>query len=132
MRAHVNSLERAGRLGLRGEQAAIDRCACDASCSGLPEEEIRVGAARAPELCHQALAAPKLDLVDVDLVVPVVDRRLLAAQSTSPGSAERIRVRVQETGWYFLEVKASTPGAGRYSLRFRKGPRRAALRAVLP
>jgi hypothetical protein len=61
-----------------------------------------------------------------------VDRRLLAAQSTSPGSAERIRVRVQETGWYFLEVKASTAGAGRYSLSFRKRPRRAALRAVLP
>jgi len=60
------------------------------------------------------------------------DRRLLAAQSTSPGSLERIRVRAQETGWYFLEVKVSTPGAGRYSLSFRKRPRRAALRAVLP
>ena len=61
-----------------------------------------------------------------------VNRRLLAAQSTSPGSAERIRVRVQETGWHFLEVKVSTAGAGRYSLSFQKRPRRAALRAVLP
>jgi hypothetical protein len=61
-----------------------------------------------------------------------VDRRLLAGKSTSPGSAERIRVRAKETGWYFLEVKSSTPGAGRYSLRFRKRPRRAALRVVLP
>ena len=61
-----------------------------------------------------------------------VDRRLLAAQSKSPGSDERIRVRARESGWYFLEVKASDPGAGRYSLRFRKGPRRAARRAVLP
>ncbi|HMI99386.1 MAG TPA: S8 family serine peptidase [Gaiellaceae bacterium] len=61
-----------------------------------------------------------------------VDRRLLAAQSKSPGSLERIRVRAQQSGWYFLEVKAANPGAGRYSLRFRKGPRRAALRAVLP
>jgi hypothetical protein len=61
-----------------------------------------------------------------------VDRRLLAAQSTSPGSAEQIRVRAQETGWYFLEVKSSEAGAGRYWLSFRKHPRRAALRAVLP
>jgi hypothetical protein len=61
-----------------------------------------------------------------------VDRRLLAAQSKSPGSVERIRVRAQETGWYFLEVKVSTAGAGSYSLSFRKRPRRAALRAVLP
>ena len=48
------------------------------------------------------------------------DRRLLAAQSKSPGSAERIRVRVRETGWYFLEVKVTTPGAGGYSLNFKK------------
>ena len=61
-----------------------------------------------------------------------VNRRLLAAQSTSPGSAERIRVRAQETGWYFLEVKVSTAGAGRYLLSFQKRPRRTALRAVLP
>jgi thermitase len=60
-----------------------------------------------------------------------VDRRLLAAQSTSPGSAERIRVRVQETGWHFLEVKVSNPGAGRYSLNYRKRPRQAARRAAL-
>jgi hypothetical protein len=60
------------------------------------------------------------------------DRRLLAAQSKSPGSAERIRVRAQESGWYFLEVKIATPGAGRYSLNFRKRPRRTARRAALP
>ena len=54
-----------------------------------------------------------------------VDRRLLAAQSKSPGSLEHIRVRARQTGWYFLEVKVTTPGAGRYSLRFRKRPRAA-------
>jgi hypothetical protein len=59
-----------------------------------------------------------------------VDRRLLAAQSRSPGSVERIRARAQVTGWYFLEVKASTPGAGRYSLSFRKRHRRAAVQAA--
>jgi hypothetical protein len=59
------------------------------------------------------------------------DRRLLAGQSKSPGSVERIRLRVQERGWYYLVVRASSGGAGRYSLRYRKRApqeRRAALR----
>lgn len=60
-----------------------------------------------------------------------VDRRLLAAQSKSPGSSERIHVRVEESGWYFLEVKVSAPGAGAYTLKFRKRPR-AALQATRP
>lgn len=59
-----------------------------------------------------------------------VDRRLLAAQSKSPGSSERIHVRVQESGWYFLEVKVSAPGAGSYSLRFRKRHQQAAAVAL--
>jgi subtilisin family serine protease len=50
------------------------------------------------------------------------NRRLLAAQSKSPGSAEQIRLRVRKPGWYYLEVKISTPGSGGYSLRFRKRP----------
>jgi hypothetical protein len=58
------------------------------------------------------------------------DRRLLAAQSKSPGSVERIRVRAQQTGWYFLEVKVSAPGEGSYSLAFKK--RRAERRAARP
>jgi hypothetical protein len=59
-----------------------------------------------------------------------VDRTLLAAQSKSPGSIERIRVTVRASGWYYLVVKVSTPGSGRYSLRYRKRApreRRAAL-----
>ena len=48
------------------------------------------------------------------------DRRLLAAQSRSPGSRERIRLTVRQKGWYYLVVKVSTPGSGRYSLRYRK------------
>lgn len=59
-----------------------------------------------------------------------VDRRLLAAQSRSPGSAERIRVRARERGWHFLEVKVSTPGAGAYSLNFRKRPQPVARRGA--
>jgi hypothetical protein len=52
-----------------------------------------------------------------------VDRRLLAAQSKSPGSIERIRLNVTRKGWYYLVVKVSTPGSGRYALRYRKRPR---------
>ena len=52
-----------------------------------------------------------------------VDRRLLAGQSLSPGSVERIRVRARRSGWYYIEVKATTPGAGAYTLVFRKRPR---------
>jgi subtilisin family serine protease len=59
------------------------------------------------------------------------DRRLLAAQSKSPGSRERIRLNVTRTGWYYLVVKVSTPGSGRYTLRYRKGPR-PERQAVLP
>jgi hypothetical protein len=51
------------------------------------------------------------------------NRRLLAARSTSPGSVERIRARVRDGGWYYLEVKMSTPGSGGYVLSFRKRPR---------
>jgi subtilase family protein len=50
----------------------------------------------------------------------VADRRLLAGQSKTPGSREKIRVTVTQTGWYYLVVRAATPGAGRYGLRYRK------------
>jgi subtilisin family serine protease len=51
------------------------------------------------------------------------DRRLLAAESKSPGSIERIRLNVTRKGWYYLVAKVSTPGSGRYTLRYRKRPR---------
>lgn len=51
------------------------------------------------------------------------ERRLLAAVSKSPGSIERLRLNVRRGGWYYLVVKVSTPGSGRYTLRFRKHPR---------
>jgi hypothetical protein len=50
------------------------------------------------------------------------DRRLLAAQSKSPGSIERIRLNIRRGGWYYLVVKVSTPGSGQYTLRYRKRP----------
>jgi subtilisin family serine protease len=48
------------------------------------------------------------------------DRRLLAGQSKSPGSIERIRLTIREGGWYYLVVRASSPASGRYALRYRK------------
>ena len=50
----------------------------------------------------------------------VADERFLAGQSKTPGSKEKIRVRVTQSGWYYLVVRAATPGSGRYGLRYRK------------
>ncbi len=61
-----------------------------------------------------------------------VNRRLLAAESRSPGSVEHVRFRVRQTGWYYLAVKASTPGAGAYTLNVRKRPRSKPLPRALP
>jgi hypothetical protein len=60
-----------------------------------------------------------------------VDQRFLAAQSRSPGSLDKIRLRVRQGGWYYLVVKIASPGSGKYTLRYRKRPR-AALRAARP
>ena len=60
-----------------------------------------------------------------------VDQRFLAAQSKVPGSLDRIRVRVQKGGWYYLVVKMTAPGSGKYTLKYRKRPR-AGLRAARP
>ena len=58
------------------------------------------------------------------------DQRQLAAQSTSPGSIEKIRLQVRQSGWYYLVVKATSPSSGRYALRYRKRVPRA--RATVP
>jgi subtilisin family serine protease len=59
------------------------------------------------------------------------DRRMLAAVSKTPGSTERLRLNVRRTGWYYLVVRVSTPGSGRYTLRYRKRLR-VERRAALP
>ena len=61
-----------------------------------------------------------------------VAQRFLAAQSRSPGSLDRIRLRVRQTGWYYLVVKIASPGSGQYTLRYRKKRPRAPLRAARP
>jgi subtilisin family serine protease len=50
----------------------------------------------------------------------VADYRFLAGQSKSPGSRERIRILVRQSGWYYLVVRSATPGWGKYGLRYRK------------
>jgi subtilisin family serine protease len=40
--------------------------------------------------------------------------------SAGPGAVERVAYRARATGWYYLEVKVSTPGAGPYRLDFAK------------
>jgi hypothetical protein len=51
-----------------------------------------------------------------------VDQRFLAAQSKSPGSFDRIKLRIRKSGWYYVVVKISSPGSGRYTLKYRKRP----------
>jgi subtilisin family serine protease len=50
------------------------------------------------------------------------DERRLAARATT-GDLHRIRYRARKTGWYYLQVKIRTPGAGIYKLRYFKRAR---------
>jgi subtilisin family serine protease len=43
-------------------------------------------------------------------------QNLRAAQSISPGSSHRLGYRVTRKGWYYVEVKVTTRGAGPYEL----------------
>jgi len=60
-----------------------------------------------------------------------VDQRFLAAQSRAPGSLDRIKLGIRQPGWYYLVVKVTSPGSGKYTLKYRKRPR-AAFRATRP
>ncbi len=43
-------------------------------------------------------------------------RTLVARQSARPGPRDYLAHRAPRAGWYFVQVKLSSPGAGRYSL----------------
>ena len=43
-----------------------------------------------------------------------------AAQSIVPGSTQRVTFRAPGRGWYYVEVKVTSPGAGPYTLRLTK------------
>jgi subtilisin family serine protease len=46
---------------------------------------------------------------------PDLQRRRVA-EATTPGPDEHVRYRAPTPGWYYLEVKLTTPGAGPYTL----------------
>ena len=52
--------------------------------------------------------------------VPASVKKLRAAQSATPGSTQRVGFVAPAAGWYFVEVKASSPGFGAYTLRLTK------------
>ena len=42
------------------------------------------------------------------------------AQTPHPGTAQRLSYRALKAGWYYVEVRVSRPGGGRYGLRMAK------------
>jgi hypothetical protein len=73
------------------------------------------------------LAGPSGSNTDLVLWKPGTERvndlrsqRLRAAQSAHPGAVEQVSYRAPVTGWYFVEAKIISPGAGAYTLSFSK------------
>jgi hypothetical protein len=52
--------------------------------------------------------------------VDVRDQSLRAAESIAPGSVQHVLYRAPARGWYYLEVKATSPGGGPYALTLAK------------
>jgi hypothetical protein len=46
--------------------------------------------------------------------------RWRVAQSAHAGRTETVAYRARQAGWYYVELKVTRPGAGRYSLRLTK------------
>ena len=53
--------------------------------------------------------------------VPATVEKLRAAQSASSGAIARLGFVAPAAGWYFVEVKAVSPGFGAYALKLAKG-----------
>jgi subtilisin family serine protease len=51
-------------------------------------------------------------------------KKLRAAQSVRPGASQSVRFTAPVAGWYYVEVKAASPGSGAYSLKLTKATRR--------
>jgi subtilisin family serine protease len=73
------------------------------------------------------LFGPSASNVDLVLWKPGTERvddleslRLRAAQSSRPGSRELLHYKSVETGWFYVEVKMTVPGAGAYRLTVSK------------
>jgi hypothetical protein len=54
--------------------------------------------------------------------VNVRDQSLRAAQSIAPGAVQHFIYRSPTRGWYYLEVKVTSPGSGPYALTIAKIP----------
>jgi subtilisin family serine protease len=52
--------------------------------------------------------------------VTVRDRSLRVAQSIAPGAVQHVVYRSLTRGWYYLEVKVTSPGSGPYALALSK------------
>ena len=52
--------------------------------------------------------------------VPATVKKLRAAQSSTNGSTQHVGFVAPTAGWYFVEVKASSPGFGAYTLKLAK------------
>jgi subtilisin family serine protease len=50
-------------------------------------------------------------------------QNLRVAQSVLPGSRQRFSYLAPANGWYYLEVKVTSPGTGEYTLALAKSPR---------
>jgi len=51
-------------------------------------------------------------------------QKLRAAQAIGAGASHKLGYRVPASGWYYVEVKLATPGAGPYELTIAKSKKR--------
>ena len=74
----------------------------------------RVKLARGQRLLARVRARPS-----VDLILRGGSKRKLAHAGRA-GQKQHLSYRVRQTGWYYVEVKATSPGSGAYFLRLSK------------
>jgi subtilisin family serine protease len=70
----------------------------------------RVKLARGQRLLARVRARPSVNLIIRD------SSKTPVARTTSPGQKEHLSYGVRRTGWYYVEVRIASPGAGRYTL----------------
>jgi subtilisin family serine protease len=58
----------------------------------------------------------------VDVLAAKGARGMRAAESAAPGGTQRLVYRSQASGWFYVEVRVSSPGGGAYALTLAKTP----------
>ena len=106
-----------GRPGRRSTRSSCDRASASSPVSAGLVARTRTSSCGSPARSGSAASRPTAGC----------SRR----SRSRPARVERIRLNVTRRGWYYLVVKVSTPGSGRYTLRYRKRPR-PERQAVLP